>query len=87
MVVGHVGFYKRVDGRMEGREDGRTGGWKDGRMEGGAVTGADQLSDVPVASHLAGRDLLHRAVDSVEESLSLVASGHGRGLWWRRGRL
>ena len=51
------------------------------RMEWGSVTGPDQLRDVPVAGHLAGRDLLHGAVNSVEEVFGLFATGHscGRG--------
>lgn len=52
-----------------------------------ALTSADQLGDVAIAGHFAWRNLLHGAVDCVEEGLCFGRAGHGilvtRGLLWR----
>lgn len=43
---------------------------------GRGLTRADQFRDVPVARDFAVGDLLHRAVDGVEECCCFVRAGH-----------
>ena len=58
--------------------DGGRGGVRQGRVgkRRRRHTRANQPGNVAVAGDPAGRDLLHGAVDGVEEGLGLVGAGH-----------